>query len=151
MCGSDPLLLGENFCHCTYAPVRELPTQGYAAAAAEPLQPQVLSRAELQPSYPASCASFFISLVADLFFQSDFSSSIVVVCCFQSLSCVGLCDLITVAHQAHLSMEFSRQEYWNGLPFPSPGEVPNPGIEPGSPALQADSLLAEPPGKCQNL
>ena len=47
-------------------------------------------------------------------------------------------------------MEFSRQEYWSGLPFPSPGEVPNPGNEPGLPALQADSLPAEPPGMCQD-
>ena len=44
-------------------------------------------------------------------------------------------------------MEFSRQEYWSGLPFPSPGDLPNPGIEPGSPTLQEDSLLHEPPGK----
>ena len=44
-------------------------------------------------------------------------------------------------------MGFSRQEYWRGLPFPSPGDLPNPGIEPGSPALQADSLLSEPPEK----
>ena len=44
-------------------------------------------------------------------------------------------------------MEFSRQEYWSGLPFPSPGVLPNPGIEPGSPALQADALPSEPPGK----
>ena len=44
-------------------------------------------------------------------------------------------------------MEFSRPQYWNGLPFPSPGDLPNPGIKPGSPALQADSLPAEPPGK----
>ena len=50
------------------------------------------------------------------------------------------------AHQAPLSMEFSRQEYWSGLSLPSPGNVPNPGIEPESPALQADSLLSEPPG-----
>ena len=42
---------------------------------------------------------------------------------------------------------FSRQEYWSGLPFPSPGGLPNPGNEPGSPALQADALLSEPPGK----
>ena len=49
-----------------------------------------------------------------------------------------------VAHQAPLSMEFSRQEYWSGLPFPTPGDLPDPGIEPGSPALQADSLLSEP-------
>ena len=53
----------------------------------------------------------------------------------------------TAAHQAPLSMRFSRQEYWSGLPFPSPGDLPNPGIEPGSPALQADSLLTELQGK----
>ena len=55
--------------------------------------------------------------------------------------------LWTVAYQAPLSMGFFRQEYWSGLPFPSPGELPNPGIEPGSPALQADALPSEPPGK----
>ena len=53
----------------------------------------------------------------------------------------------TVAHQAHPSMGFSRQEYWNGLPFPSPGDLPHPGIERWSPALQVDSLTSEPPGK----
>ena len=53
----------------------------------------------------------------------------------------------TVAHQAPLSMGFFGQEYWSGLPFPSPGDLPEPGIEPGSPALQADSLPFEPPGK----
>ena len=53
----------------------------------------------------------------------------------------------TVAHQAPLSMEFSRPEYWSGLPFHSPGEIPDPEIEPGFPELQADSLLSEPPGK----
>ena len=53
----------------------------------------------------------------------------------------------TVAHQAPPSMECSRQEYWSGLPFPSPGNLPNPGIEPRSPALQADTLTSEPPGK----
>ena len=53
----------------------------------------------------------------------------------------------TVAHQAPPSMEFSRQEYWSGLPFPSPGDLPDPGIKPGSPALQADALLSEPLGK----
>ena len=46
----------------------------------------------------------------------------------------------TVAYQAPLSMGFSRQEYWSGLPFPSPGEIPNPGIEPRFPALQADTF-----------
>ena len=44
-------------------------------------------------------------------------------------------------------MGFSSQEYWSGLPFPSPGDLPDPEIEPGSPALQADSLPSEPPGK----
>ena len=44
-------------------------------------------------------------------------------------------------------MEFSRQGYWSGLPFPSPGDLPDPGIEPGSPTLQADTLPSEPPGK----
>ena len=53
----------------------------------------------------------------------------------------------TVTYQAPPSMGFSRQEYWSGLPFPSPGDLPNPGIEPGSPALQADALTSEPPGK----
>ena len=53
----------------------------------------------------------------------------------------------SVALQAPPSMGFSRQEYWSGLPFPSPGDLPNPGIEPRSPALQADALTSEPPGK----
>ena len=53
----------------------------------------------------------------------------------------------TVARQAPLSMGFSSQEYWSGLPFPSPEDLPDPGIKPGSPTLQADSLLSEPPGK----
>ena len=61
------------------------------------------------------------------------------------------CRLFTtawiVAHQALRSMGFSRQEYWSGLPFPSSGDSPDPGIEPRSPALQADSLLSKPPGK----
>ena len=53
----------------------------------------------------------------------------------------------TVAHQAPPSPGFSRQEYWSGLSFPSPGDLPDPGIEPRSPALQADALTSEPPGK----
>ena len=52
-----------------------------------------------------------------------------------------------VAYQGPLSMGFFRQEYWSGLPFPSPGDLPDPGIEPRSPALQADALPSEPPGK----
>ena len=54
-----------------------------------------------------------------------------------------------MARGASLSVEFSRQEYWSGLPFPSPGDIPDPGIELGSLALQADSLPSEPPGKPQ--
>ena len=55
--------------------------------------------------------------------------------------------LWTVAYQAPQSMEFFRQEYWSELPFPSPGDLLDPGIEPRSPALQADALPSEPPGK----
>ena len=61
--------------------------------------------------------------------------------------CPTLCDPWTVAHQAPPSMGFSRQEYWSGLPFPSPGDLPDPGIEPRSPTLQADALTSAPPGK----
>ena len=53
----------------------------------------------------------------------------------------------TVAYQAPPSMGFSRPEYWSGLPFLSPGDLPNAGIQPRSPALQADALPSEPPGK----
>ena len=53
----------------------------------------------------------------------------------------------TVAYQVPLSMGFSRQEYWSGLPFPSPGNLPDRGIKHGSPALQADALPSERPGK----
>ena len=56
----------------------------------------------------------------------------------------------TVAYRAPPSMEFSRQEYWSGLPFPSPGDLPNPGIETRSPELQADALPSEPPGALQS-
>ena len=56
----------------------------------------------------------------------------------------------SVAYQAPPSMGFSGQEYWSGLPFSSPGDFPDPGIEPGSPAFQADALTSEPPGKPQS-
>ena len=61
-------------------------------------------------------------------------------------SCLTLVTPWTVVCQAPLSMGFSRQEYWSGLPFPSPGDLPDPGIEPGSPSLQEDSLLTNLPG-----
>ena len=66
--------------------------------------------------------------------SEDSSSSLV------AKSCLTLVTLWTVASQAPLTMGFSRQEYWSGLPFPSPGDLPNPGIKPRSPRLQADSL-----------
>ena len=53
----------------------------------------------------------------------------------------------TVAYQASPSVGFSRQGYWSGLPFPSPGDLPDPGIKPRSPALRADAVLSEPLGK----
>ena len=63
----------------------------------------------------------------------------------KSLGCAPLFETPwTVAHQAPLSMGFSRQEYWSGLPLPSSGDLPNPRIKPGSPALQADALPSEP-------
>ena len=66
----------------------------------------------------------------------------------KSFSCVQFfATPWTVAYQALPSMGFSRQEYWSGLPFPSPGDLPDPGIEPRSSALQANALTSEPPGK----
>ena len=70
---------------------------------------------------------------------------------WKSLSCVWFfATPWTIACQAPLSTEFPRQEYWNGLPFPPPMDLLNPGTEPGSLALQADSLLSEPLGKPQH-
>ena len=68
----------------------------------------------------------------------------------ESVSCSVVSNSVTpwtVASQAPLSMESSSQEYWGGQPFPSPGDFPDPGIEPGSPALYVDSVPSEPPGK----
>ena len=68
----------------------------------------------------------------------------------ESVSCSVISNSLwamSIAHQALLYRGFSRQEYWSGSPFASPGDLPNPGIEPGSPALKADSLLSEPPRK----
>ena len=65
--------------------------------------------------------------------------------------CPTLCNPRTVACQAPLFRGFSRQEHWNGLPFPSPGDLPNPGAESRSPALHADSSSSEPPRKPKGL
>ena len=62
------------------------------------------------------------------------------VCCLVAQSYTTLCNPWTIVHQAPLSIGFPRQEYWRGLPFPSPGDLLDPGIEPVSPVLQADSL-----------
>ena len=69
----------------------------------------------------------------------------VYLCC--SVICPTLCDPWTIARQASPSMGFSRQQYWSGLPFPSPGDLPHLGIESGSPTLQVDFSRFEPPGK----
>ena len=74
-----------------------------------------------------------------------FSPIMYVLSCFSRVE--FFTTLWTIACQASLSTEFSRQEYWSGLPFPSPGDLPNPEIKPGSPALQAVSLPSEPLGK----
>ena len=62
-------------------------------------------------------------------------------------SCLTLCDPMDCSLRGPLSMGFSRQEYWSGLPFPTPGDLPDPGIEPGCLALHEDFLLTEPPRK----
>ena len=67
--------------------------------------------------------------------------------CLVAQLCLALCDSVDIAHQAPLSMEFPRQEYYSGLPCPPPGDLPDSGIEPRFPALRADSLLSESPGK----
>ena len=86
----------------------------------------------IRPSYSLSPA------LANMFFTTE----------VKSLSHVWLfANPWTVAYQAPQSLEFSRQEYWSGLPFSSPGDLPNPGIEPGSLELQVDALPSEPPGK----
>ena len=78
-----------------------------------------------------------------------FEESIAVMCVHaQSLSRVQLSVIPwSVAHQAPLTVEFSKQKYWSVLPFPSPGDLPDPGIEPASPALASGLFTTEPPGK----
>ena len=68
-------------------------------------------------------------------------------CCYLLVTKLCLAVPWTAAHQAPLSLGFSRQEYWAGLPFPSPGDLPHPGIEPVSPALAGIFFTTQPPGK----
>ena len=75
------------------------------------------------------------------------NSSKIIQCVLVAQSCPTLCNPMDWARRASLSLGYSRQEYWSGLSFPSPGDLPDPGIEPWSPTLQADSLPFEPPGK----
>ena len=92
----------------------------------------------MEPTSPALAGSFFITELSE--------KSYICVCVrvLSSFSRVRLSVTIwPVAHQGPLSMGFSRQEYWNGLPFPSPGDLPDLGIEPRSPALQEDALPSE--------
>ena len=85
-------------------------------------------------------------LVKRMLLQQNFNTYIKCAC-VHALSCVQIfATPWTVAYQASPSMGFSGQEYWSGLPFPSPGDLPNPGIKPWSPAWQADALSSEPPG-----
>ena len=115
--------------------------------------PAFLGLWSLPPSKPAVTSQVSLPLhpsdhcLHHLLLDSQSSASLLH---FQGFSPSFVPDSATpwaVACQALLSMGFSRQEYWSGLPFPSPGDFPNPGIEPGSPALQADSLLPKPPGQ----
>ena len=108
-----------------------------------------LCQSSLSNGLPFYICSHSLSYLLTLQFLSEnvcFSSQHEVK--VKSLSCVQLfVTPWTVAYQAPLSMGFSRRECWSGLPFPSPGHLPNPGIEPGSLTLQADALPSEPPGK----
>ena len=89
-----------------------------------------------------------ISFIQTFTKQCNFLDYLVPACVLSHFSRVRLfAALWTVAHSSPLSVGFSRQEYWSGLPFPSPGDLPHPGINPGLPALQSDSLPSKPSGK----
>ena len=99
-------------------------------------------------SFAFAVASWKNALLLDICLAQSHSTQVFAQCVQKSLSCVRLsAALWTVARQAPLSMEYSRQEHWSGLPFPSPRNLPVPGIEPATLAWQADSFLSEPPGK----
>ena len=92
----------------------------------------------MQPFQRATCKSL-VQHIAYTLYESESEVA---------QSCLILCDPMDCIPQPTPSMEFSKQEYWSGLPFPSPNDLPDPGIKPGSPTLQADSLpseLPEPP------
>ena len=117
----------------------------------------VLISASQQPSEGSNCYCFGIWVCAQYCAVALMSSASPAIAQDASWKWKWKCESLsrvrlsvtpwTVARQAPLFMGFSRQEYQSGLPFPSPGNLPNPGIKPRPPALQADSLLPEPPGK----
>ena len=82
----------------------------------------------------------------DLCKQCDLWGAFMLLWCLVTKSSLILATLWTLAYRAPLSKRFSRREYWSEMPFPSPGDLPDPGIEPRSPALQVDSLPTELPG-----
>ena len=90
---------------------------------------------------------FYFILYTLFFFNGD----TLLLCC--AVLCLVTSDSFatpwTVAHQAPLSVGFPREEYWSGLPFPLPGDLPDQGIEPASPALAGGFFTTEPPGKVQ--
>ena len=91
-----------------------------------------------------TCLKYITSILHSQNWNSSLSYSVCVSC---SVVSQLFATPWTLAHQSALYTEFSRQEYWSGLPFPSPGDLPDPGIKPGFSALQAYSLQSEPPGK----
>ena len=106
-------------------------------------------------SFPEACLGKMLSFIKFCYQVHHIGGRIqffpalsVCVCTLSPFSCVRLfATLWAVAHQAPLSVLFPKQEYWSGLLFPSPGDLPDPGIKPGSPALQADALLSDLLGK----
>ena len=94
--------------------------------------------------HPRSSASLFWSVGRTLYSHVEFREKVNLLV---TKSCPTLMTSWTVAFQVPLSMWFPRQEYWNGLPFPSPGDLPDPGIKPASPALAGRFFTTEPPGK----
>ena len=111
-------------------------SSGYQAAAAMLSIPATASFPERKPV-----------LVLSIFHLHEHMCVCVCVCVLVTQSCLTLCNPVDCSPLGFSVMGFSRQGYWSGLPFLSPGDLPDPGIEPGSPALKADSLLSEPPGE----
>ena len=96
-------------------------------------------------TYPRLEGTVLISWNFIIFNKRNVLHVLSILLCIVTQSCPTLCNPMDCG--AYQSMEFSRQEYWSGLPCPAPGDLPNPGVEPRSPALQMDSLPSEPTGK----